>query len=248
MHPRGILFVLAVLGVLPPALRATIDRGTSAPASAEESGGPRRRLECGTKISSLSYEVLLPAELGRRPSYPLLLLVHNTGLGSQYMDQIESSIRDLDWIVVCTNDINVSQKGDVILRVMENTLADIEAKFPVDPERRYVGGFSAGAMASYLVTFFRPRIFRGVLADGGTIHGGMASLRAVRRMMLSEVAILSGSRDHTITPGELRRNRGLVRSAGVRVRFVTFDGAHVIAPGAAYRTALEWLEQQHQER
>jgi phospholipase/carboxylesterase len=238
--------IALVLGILmapgSPIARATIDRGTGAPGEARDTGEPPRRLERGARIGSLSYEVRLPADLSRRASFPLLILIHNTGTASQYMDQIEKSLAGLDWIVVCTNDIHVSQKGDVILRVMENTLADIEEKFPVDPDRRYLGGFSAGAMASYLVAFFRPGTFRGVLADGGLIHGGMTSLRAVRRMKLEEVVILSGTRDATITPRELRQNRSLVRSAGTHVRFLTFEGDHVIAPGKLYRAALQWLE------
>lgn len=238
--PTSRLFLLLGIGLVLalPAARAAIDRGTA-------TKEPRRRVERGSRIGTLSYEVLLPAELGKRSSYPLLILIHNTGMGAQYMDQIEKSLENLEWIVVCTNDINVSQKGDIILRVLENTVADIESKFPVDPDRRYLGGFSAGAMASYLVTFFRPGMFRGVVADGGPIHGGMSSLKAVRRMKLREVVLLSGSMDTTITPRELRGNRGLVRSAGVKVRFLTFAGSHVIAPGSLYRSALEWLEERH---
>jgi predicted esterase len=54
------------------------------------------------------------------------------------------------------------------------------------------------------------------------------------------VMILHGTGDAQVRPEASERARDLLREAGYKVQFETFDGGHVLPPDAA-RSAGDWI-------
>ena len=114
-----------------------------------------------------------------------------------------------------------AEKIAALLREVEQT---------VPASRIFIGGFSQGAMLALDVALRSEQSYAGVMVLSGTLVAASRWQREAERHRRVPVLVTHGSRDTMLPIEGGRRLRVLLERAGMRVRWVEFDGPHTIDP------------------
>ena len=175
-----------------------------------------------------------------RSAYPLMLLLHGAhGAG----ERIERRLQDLagryGFIIVApdsrgeTWDVTLGDLGPDV-EFIDRALREVFSRYPVDPARVAVAGFSDGASYALTIGVMNGDLFKHVIA----FSPGFIAAEYGQGM---PPIFVSHGTDDEILPVE-RTSQHLVpalRKNGYRVRFRQFDGPHTIPPEVA-QEAVEW--------
>jgi phospholipase/carboxylesterase len=114
-------------------------------------------------------------------------------------------------------------------------------RYPIDPERLVVAGFSQGGLMAYELGLRQPERFSGIAALSSWLPEILA--QDLPRKPEHEglpVLIVHGTSDDRITIEQARESRELVRPYGVNLLYREFDMGHEIRPDAL-RLVDRWL-------
>jgi phospholipase/carboxylesterase len=206
---------------------------------APEGRGPvgLQRLELGTEREALVY--VPPGYRPDRPA-PMVLLLHGAGGNAEHGTGLLRNLADEFGVILlapasrqATWDAIVGGFGPDV-EAIDRALGHVFGRYPVDPERLAVGGFSDGASYALSLGLTNGDLFTHVLAfSPGFMTPG--TRRGRPRLFLSH-----GTHDDVL-PIE-RCSRRLVpplRRAGHDVTYREFAGPHTVPPAIA-RQAVEW--------
>jgi phospholipase/carboxylesterase len=124
--------------------------------------------------------------------------------------------------------------SDFILAVVE----EISRTLPVSDV--VLLGFSQGVSAAYLAAMKRPERLAAVVAFAGAFPAEWITPEQIKAGSRLRVMIAHGTADKQIGLQQSERARDLLREAGYRVQFETFDGGHTLPPDVM-RRAGEWI-------
>lgn len=121
-------------------------------------------------------------------------------------------------------------------------------RYPIDPERVVVAGFSQGGMMAYELGLRQPTRFAGLAALSAWFPPPLAeSLPKLPEHEGFPVLILHGTRDDRIEVERARDSREALRPYGVALTYRELDMAHEINQDAL-RTLLKWLDEKALKR
>ena len=175
-----------------------------------------------------------------RAAYPLMLLLHGAhGAGERIAHRLQPLADEFGFIIVAPDSRGITwdaTRGSLGADVefIDRALRDVFARYPVDPERIAVAGFSDGASYALSLGAINGGLFRHVIAFSPGF------IVADKTYGTPQFFISHGTEDE-ILPMEAtgqRLARELQR-AGYRVTFRRFDGPHTIPPEVA-REAVQW--------
>jgi pimeloyl-ACP methyl ester carboxylesterase len=120
---------------------------------------------------------------------------------------------------------------------------NVRARYPVDPQRTYVGGWSGGSLVAELTALAYPDVFRGALLHAGSERiggeGGMhlPPAELFRKLQQTRLVYVTGERDEAnLVADEVSR--------GSMKEFCVLDVAVIVAR----RLGHEWLDAGSMER
>lgn len=115
-------------------------------------------------------------------------------------------------------------------------------RYPIDPDRVVVAGFSQGGMMAYELALREPARFAGLAALSSRFPEELAAmLPKLREQEGFPVLVLHGTRDTMISVEDARSSREALRPFGVTLTYREFDMGHEISP-LALRVLLQWLD------
>lgn len=178
-----------------------------------------------------------------RNAYPLMLLLHGAhGAG----ERIERRLQDLadryGFIIVAPDSRGATwdvTRGDLgpDVEFIDGALREVFSRYPIDPARVAVAGFSDGASYALTIGVMNGHLFTHVIA----FSPGFIAAEYGQGM---PPIFISHGADDEILPVE-RTSQHLVpalRKNGYRVRFRQFDGPHTIPPEVAQEAVEWWLK------
>jgi phospholipase/carboxylesterase len=116
-------------------------------------------------------------------------------------------------------------------------------RYPIDPQRVVVAGFSQGGMMAYDLGLREPSRFAGVAALSSWFPPPLAEdLPKLPEHEEFPVLILHGTRDDRIDVERARESREALRSFGVALTYREFEMGHEIRQDAL-RVLLQWLDE-----
>jgi pimeloyl-ACP methyl ester carboxylesterase len=132
-----------------------------------------------------------------------------------------------------------------------DSYASIRARYPVDPQRVYVGGFSGGARVALRLAIAYPDLFRGALLDGGSDDIGSALVPLPDRPLLRQAqdhqrqVYLDRTADETNAPARARTSMASARDLCIADvhELSMFHRGHEPADVATWGRGLQLLEQ-----
>jgi phospholipase/carboxylesterase len=117
------------------------------------------------------------------------------------------------------------------------------ARYPIDPAKVVLAGFSQGGMMAYELALREPSRFAGLAALSSWFPPPLVEL--LPRLPEHEgfpVLVLHGTRDDRIDVEMARQSRESLRPYGVAMTYREFDMGHEIRPDAL-RVFLQWLDE-----
>ncbi len=129
--------------------------------------------------------------------------------------------------------------------------ASISARYPIDPQRVYVGGFSGGSRVALRLAIAYPDVFRGALLDGGSDDIGSVLVPLPDRALLRQaqdhlrLVYLDGSADQTNASARARSSMTSARDLCMDDvhELSMFHRGHEPADAATWARGLRLLEQ-----
>ena len=215
-------------------------------------GGPRINL----------YRLRLPAAYDASKAYPLVVGLH--GNGSNADNLMQSMPTDAFDGMICAAPDGAYARTDLaslrgehfswylpdadrglwplldaltseqILRVVE----DVSRRHRVS--RVVLLGFSQGVSAAYLAAMKHPDRIAGIVAFAGGFPRTSVPPEQLKAASHIRVMIAHGTGDEQVSLEASERARDLLREAGYKVQFETFDGGHALPPDAM-RNAGTWI-------
>ncbi len=112
-------------------------------------------------------------------------------------------------------------------RVME-VLEEFEDEYAIDPDWRFVVGFSQGANIAFHTGLRHPEIFQGVGGIAGRMDTFILSPRRVRDIDEMDVFVALGRDEGPRAIAAVEGDRDFLQQRGASVRLYLFDGGHVV--------------------
>ncbi|MFD2257255.1 protein-disulfide reductase DsbD domain-containing protein [Luteolibacter algae] len=203
-------------------------------------GGMVSRIADGE--TGVSYHVYAPEDHGKEDLSPLLIVFSPGGDGKGIAGKIRETANEKGWIVVgCDNLRNGMKDHELELKMEDEVLDDILANVPHDGKRRYLGGFSGGAMRAYGLSVRRKDEVAGILAYGGWLGGPSYQGEAYPPGL--SIAMVNGIDDQGAS-GWMPIDTRTLRKRGSTVKHFAFEGGHSVAPEEVTAQALSWFDSQ----
>ncbi|QUD87968.1 PHB depolymerase family esterase [Phenylobacterium montanum] len=128
--------------------------------------------------------------------------------------------------------------------------ANVMARYPVDPARVYVGGFSGGSRVAMRLALAYPDLFRGALLDAGSDPAGSGITRLPSRALWEEaegglrLVFLTGEHDEAALSAAADSVQSMRRNCLLSVQSRTLSGlGHELAGGDSLARGLDLLDQ-----
>jgi hypothetical protein len=133
-------------------------------------------------------------------------------------------------------------------RDVYDTLAEMERRFPVDPDRVYLTGISMGGAAALRLALTRPDMWAAVAAVCPAPEPGVENLAA--NALNLPIRLYHGDQDPVAPVGNSREWQRRLVDAGVAAEYVEFPGLRHNAWDLAYRNGgvFEWFGQFRRNR
>ena len=182
-----------------------------------------------------TYALYLPAHFDATRRWPVLYIFDPGARGPEAAEHFRTAAEQLGYIVAASN---VSHNGpaEASMNALQAMSIDVESRFPIDPKRRYVAGFSGGARAAFIAGMVCSKCFAGVLGFGAGLPVKMKIESA------PDFAYLAGVGDSDFNYAEITALAPTLDKAKADYRILTYEGAHDWPSAAAALEALSWMD------
>lgn len=187
------------------------------------------------------YELFVPPSPDKSKMYGLVLFI-SAGASPAGQKSFQAACQQSNLIFASAYSAGNDCPGPRRVRIVLDVLDDVRRRYPIDPDRTYMGGFSGGGRIACNIAFALPELFGGVLGVCASEQLREESWLRQRVADRLSVALLTGETD--FNRGELERLRGpYLTDVGVRAKVWTVDGmGHSIPASATLVEAVKWLE------
>jgi predicted esterase len=181
-----------------------------------------------------TYALYLPAHFDASHRWPVLYLFDPGARGSLAAEHFRVAAERFGIIVAASN---VSHNGPAqpSLDALQAMTLDVESRFPIDPLRRYIAGFSGGARASVIAAMVCPKCFAGVLGFGAGLP------LAPKLSAKPDFLYLVGVGDDDFNYSEIMDLAPKLDQLKAEYRILTYEGTHDWPTTNATIEAVSWL-------
>jgi pimeloyl-ACP methyl ester carboxylesterase len=194
------------------------------------------KVVCGTQPSQ-TYALYLPSYFTPEKQWPILIAFEPLARGKIPVELFRPAAEKYGYIVVSSNN---SQNGPWApqLEAAQAVWVDTHTRFPIDPRRVYLAGFSGGARLACALGFRLKDRVTGVIACGAGFPLGTGEVPSKDLPFIYFGAV--GIRDFNFS--EMKELDKALAGLGIVHRVVVFSGGHEWLPAAVAEEAIEWME------
>jgi predicted esterase len=183
---------------------------------------------------SQTYTLYLPTAYPGENRWPLLLVFDPRGRARVAAELFRPAAEQYGWIVVSSNDTRSDGPMEPNIKAMNALWPEALARFPSDPRRIYVAGFSGGAHLGWILAEATGRV-AGVIASGGRVIDRVEDGKAI-------FASFATAGDLDFNYRGTREADRLLAARGAPHRLEFFAGPHQWLPEPLAHEALGWME------
>ncbi len=237
-----------------------------APALWAQTGAQVATFHSAVDNSEQPYALYVPRGFDPAKTYPLVISLHSEdtnhrinlrqvfGLSIRSGETNPEDLRqfavprDAGFIVACPLARGTMNYQGIAERDIFDVLADVERRFPIDPDRVYLTGISMGGAGALRLALRRPDLWAGVAAVCPAPLPGFDEL-APNAVNLP-VRIFHGEQDPIVPVASSRLLQRRLVDAGVAADYIEFPGLRHNAWDLAYRggAVFDWFESLRRNR
>lgn len=195
-------------------------------AAAFASGPGIESTRIDSKGGKRTYYYFIPQSAASSKAAPLLLLLHGSGHNGRLLLEHWKDVAEKEGIILvgpdAANPVSWSTKNDPPA-FLRDVIDDISRKAPVDPQRVYVFGHSAGAKFGLIMAMAESRYFAAAAVHAGLIPPQVEHLIADAERKIP-VAIWSGTQDRSVPFPEAKGTADALKADGFPVEFHSMEG------------------------
>jgi len=207
--------------------------------------------------TNLVYDISLPSNLAEGKKYPVIYAMH--GMGSNEIDII-SVIEELnaDFIIIGIRGPLTMDSGfayftiksfgnpdidsfDAAIEKLEAFIDHSPSKYPIDPSRQFLLGFSQGAILSMTLALHMGNKIKGVVALSGYIPKHVKETYSIRPVHDSSIFIGHGELDSVFPLQIGKENYEFFKSRNERLSFHSYSIGHEIS-FKEKDDVIQWLQ------
>lgn len=193
-----------------------------------------------------SYDVQLPAGMVEGRRYPVIFTLHGKGSNERNMLNLVSPLADAFIIIGIRGDrvlgngyqyYDLKSLGNPIREQFDEAMTRLTAfidhataAYPIDPGRRYVLGFSQGAILAMSLALTMGDALRGIVALSGYVPEFVKTEYALRSVADVAMFISHGEFDSVFPVAIGHANRDYFRKLTSKLQFSTYGTDHGVSP------------------
>jgi predicted esterase len=192
-------------------------------------------------IDNSSYILYLPSGIDAGRRYPLVVALSPSADAQTMLNTWKYTSERYKWIIFASKEFRNGIDMNKLLARLKADLESVISNYPIDRSKIIATGLSGGGMGSHALAFFYPSLIYAVVINTGMIHeyySGQSSTYPRGKVAV----FLASPTDFRYQ--EMRRDRDFLVSLGWRVKWIEFEGGHIIAPADAYEQAAAWLNEE----
>ena len=205
-------------------------------------------LEKSLNGKSYPYALYVPASAKAGDSYPLMIVLH--GMGGSGGNTIPRWVDRLaeDFIILCPSYPMgawwAQPAEDLVLQLIQ----EVQAKYPVDPNRVFLAGLSNGAIGAYMIGMFYPDLFAGIVPIAGGITPRY--MHFLVNLKNTPIYIIQGVHDPVFPIQLTRRVHQILRDMNYPVTYREHEekgsahGGHFL-PITEVLPLVQWMKKQN---
>lgn len=204
-------------------------------------------LEKSYNGKSYPYALYVPEKAKAGDSYPMMIVLHGMG-GSggntipKWMDRLAE-----EFIILCPSYPMgawwAQPAEDLVLQLIQ----EVQAKYPVDPNRIFLSGLSNGAIGAYMIGMFYPDLFAGIIPIASGITPRY--MHFLVNLKNTPIYIIQGVHDPVFPIKLTRRVHQILRDMKYPVTYREHDekgsahGGHFL-PISEVLPLVQWMKKQ----
>ncbi len=207
-------------------------------------------LEISVNDKPYPYALYVPAGAKAGDSYPLMIVLH--GMGGNGSNTIPKWVDRLaeDFIILCPSYPMgawwAQPAEDLVLQLIQ----EVQAKYPVDPNRIFLAGLSNGAIGAYMIGMFYPDLFAGIIPIASGITPRY--MHFLVNLKNTPIYIIQGIHDPVFPIKLTRRVYQILRDMKYPVTYREHDekgsahGGHFL-PTSEVLPLVQWMKKQKRD-
>jgi len=203
---------------------------------------PPKELLKGYRSDLQNYVLYGPTNVANGRGYPLILCIsyRSTSFGWDYCRG--TCMRHG---VVYAEPLRAGNRVPMAqrVRIVVDVLDDVRRRFPIDPDRTYLMGYSGGGTTAGLILRTLPEYFGGALLSSGHSPIPQVPWQAQRMKERLSLSMHAGSLEKSVAL-ELKHVSGpLYQEVGIRSHYYIHEGMwHAMVSPATVEQVYQWLE------
>lgn len=208
--------------------------------------------------STYPYEIHMPSKLEAEKKYPVIFTLHGKGSDERNMFGLVAPLAE-DFIIIGIRGniplgsgfqyYELKSLGNPIREMFDQAVHDLQAfiheaseKYPIDPGRRYLLGFSQGAILSMTLALTMGEQLKGIVALNGYIPDFVKTEYPLRSLQDVSVFISHGQYDPVFPVPIAHETAAYMGEQTGRLTFNVYPTGHGVSEGNQL-DFMNWLKQ-----
>ncbi|MFQ5543661.1 MAG: alpha/beta hydrolase-fold protein [Nitrospiria bacterium] len=197
--------------------------------------------------NALSYALYVPKSYNPSISYPLIVCLHGAGfVGDTYLERWEKRLEE-GAILVCPTIGGGAWWSPLGEALVLETIAEVESKYHVDPNRIILTGMSNGGIGAYLVGIFHADRFAAISPMASGIPDEIFAF--LKNFSMTGIYIIHGEKDQVMPVSLSRKVSKYLKKERISHVYREHDREHRMAGGHFFPreelpALIKWLKVQ----
>lgn len=204
------------------------------------------------------YDIHLPAQMEAGKTYPVIFTLHGKGSNESNMYGLVEPLKEQFIIIGIRGNLRlgtgyqyyelkslgnpVRELFDQAVEQLEAFIEEASAEYPIDPNRRYLLGFSQGAILAMTLALTLGDRLKGIVALNGYVPGFVKEQYMLQNVEQVAFYISHGEFDSIFPIAIGYDNDAYFRSLTPKLTFKTYQSDHGVTE-ENQRDFLQWLQE-----
>ncbi|QHW31784.1 esterase [Paenibacillus rhizovicinus] len=208
--------------------------------------------------AAFQYDIHLPAQLEGGKRYPVIFTLHGKGSNERNMFGLVSPLAE-QFIIIGIRGNRILGNGyqyydlkslgnpireqfDQSMQELTDFIAYATSKYPIDAQRRYLLGFSQGAILSMSLALTMGDQLKGIVALNGYVPAFVKTEYSLRSVEQTSMFISHGDFDSVFPVSIVHENAAYFQPLASKLTFKTYPTDHGVSP-ENQQDYTQWLLQ-----